>query len=252
MRLDCSTLDSALITSSALLHVEAEDLCTALQEAEPGDVDEIEDVVIKALTPDRDLDDGNDAVFFHMSRVRDPECFRRHGIRPRADVIDDLWNEMKALGSKQAAHVDWGALRHWIETSQEPPGPQYQGRMGGKDEGPCGVLLRAPLDRPESCDNDFLWRPETVQDILEGLNQQHGVNLFEAFVAATKPVIVAFSATPPPSGPRMRDLIANALHYVRVEALMDDKVADVLNTTYDGDGKPVPASDVISVEVIEP
>ena len=234
-----------------LLSVEPATLLSALKEVDLDQSEYPEEAIIRNLAPDVDLEGGNDAVFFHMSRVGDPETFRRDGLLPRSRVIDQLWADAAALNHDQSAYVDWPALRLWLETANGYLPGRYQVRQRSEHDGPYGVLLREPLLRPSSFDNHYLQLPETMQDILDAVKERHSVDLSAQFRAATLPVIVTFAATPKRGEPRMRDLIVDALQFIRVQALEGWQL-DCAGCSFDGFGEALPPSAVIDVAVVEP
>lgn len=256
--LDCHDLSSTLASLATAIHTTPAQLELALREHDEVRFEEatedpwhlmprevLERFGVDARTV---ADRFNDAYYFHGTRTVEPEAFLRRGILPLDQIVDELWATLRALVGGEISDEEWAAFRSSVESDAGGhSGSLYRLKTRGRIHfGPFGLVVRETFLGPGSTgSHDYLGCPEIVQDIAVCFTSAHAGNLERRFCAATKPCIVQFRSNKLRSG-----AITAALWYAYTR-LRDGEITSSSNYSFDGDGEPVPAVDVVAVEIVD-
>jgi hypothetical protein len=254
--LDCDDLDSTVASLANVIGVTSAELELALEEHEPRFEEAAEDPwqlmpceVLERFGADVETVarrfDG--AYYFHGTRAVDPEAFRRRGILPLDQMLEELWATLRELAADGISDEDWAVFRHDVETGiGGHDGWLYRHKVGaGIDLGPFGLLVRDIFLEPQSTGSHaYLGCPEIVQDISRCFSSVHGVNLEPRFCDAAKPCIVKFRST------QLRPGAINAALWCAYTKLRDGEITSSSNYSFDGNGEAVRAEDVMAVEIV--
>jgi hypothetical protein len=254
--LDCHDVDSALASIAEASGVPPADLDRALREYDEARFEEASGDpwelmprdVLERFGVDVEIVAGrfDGAHYFHGTRAVDPDAFRRRGIMPLDCMLDEIWATLRELAGDDITDEDWDAFRRSIEAGAGgDDGVIYRMKAGGRIHfGPFGLVVRETFLDPHSAgSHDYLGCPEIVQDIARCYGAAHGGNLERRFCDVAKPCIVKFRS----ANCRPGDVMA-ALWYAYTK-LRDDKITSSANYAFDGGGEPVPAEDVVDVEI---
>jgi hypothetical protein len=187
------------------------------------------------------------ACYFHGTRALDPEAFKRRGILPLDQMVEELWATLRELAGEEITDQDWDSFRSSVETGAGGhDGSLYRLKTGGRIHyGPFGLVVRETfLDPGSTGSHDYLGCPEIVQDVARCYASATGGGLERRFCDAAKPCIVKFRS----ANCRPGDVKA-ALWYAFTK-LRDGEITSSANYSFDGGGDPVPADDVVDVEII--
>jgi hypothetical protein len=255
--LDCHDYDAALASLAEAIGTMSSKLATALGEYDesrlensaedpwevmPREVLERFRVGVEAVAARFD-----GAYYFHGTRAVDPEAFRRRGILPLDQMVEELWATLRKLAGDEISNEEWDSVRGSVEAGAGGhDGHLYRLKTGGRIHfGPFGLVIREAFLAPASTgSHDYLGSPEIVQDIARCYASAHGGNLEERFCTAAKPCIVKFRSTNCRSGD-----VKAALWYAFTR-LRDGEITSSANYSFDAAGNPVPAEDVVDVEII--
>jgi hypothetical protein len=74
------------------------------------------------------------AFYFHATRVLDQDSFRRRGIRPLGDMMEDIWATLRLL-VPEFDHQEWSSFRARVESAVglyrfKTGSPAYHGPHG--------------------------------------------------------------------------------------------------------------------------
>ncbi len=124
--LDCHDLHSTLASLEAAIGTTPAELERALREHDEAQLAEwTEDPwqlmpreVLERFGTDVETVAGRleGAYYFHGTRALDPEAFRRRGILPLAQMLDELWEGLRELVRDEMTDEGWAAFRHDVET----------------------------------------------------------------------------------------------------------------------------------------
>ena len=253
--LDCFDLTTATTALAKALAVEESELCDAFV-AYDEDVfaDMSQDPRVRMP---REICEGlgrdiaavafDGSVYFHGTRVLDPSCFRQAGILPFGALLEPIWQMLFDLTSDQCTPAEWKKFRQWVEEG----GGDHDGglyRHKSRDtmfHGPYGILVREMFFRRGEVNiSNFLECPEIVQDISRCFQSYLGVDLETRFNEASTPVVVSFRG--PYTG--VGSVVA-AFWYV-YNQVRDGSMSNNSDCCFDGGGEPVPADQILSVEVL--
>jgi hypothetical protein len=187
------------------------------------------------------------ARYFHGTRAIDAEAFCRRGILPLDQMVEELWATLRELAGEEISDEDWDSVRRSVEAGAGGhDGFLYRLKTGGRIHfGPFGLVVRETfLDPASTGSHDYLGCPEIVQDIARCYASAYGGNLERRFCDAAKPCIVKFRST----NRRPGDVKA-ALWYAFTK-VRNGEITSSANYSFDGAGNPVPAEDVVDVEII--
>jgi hypothetical protein len=192
-------LETALVTLSRVVGVPTHDLAEALLSFDDATFADHPQEDASIVMPESVLAECGirlasvglrDAHYFHGTRVRDPETFRKRGILPLGRIVDEIWEMMYDLVRTDCGEDEWASFRRNIESD----GCGHDGflyRMKTKDRFHWGLnscLVREALLRPPSGTHDYIGCPEIVQDIA----RCYGHGLETKFRAGTVGCIVEY------------------------------------------------------------
>jgi hypothetical protein len=255
-RLDCHDVDSTLASLADAIGTTEAELERAVREHdETRFEDATEDPwqlmpreVLKRFSVDVETLAGrfDGAHYFHGTRATDPAAFRRRGILPLDQMVDELWATLGDLAGHDISGENWAAFRRSIEAGAGGH-DGYLYRLKARSRihfGPFGLVVRETFLEPRSAvSHDYLGCPETVQDISRCFASAHGVNLEQRFCDAARPCIVKFRSM------QLRPGAINAALWYAYTKLRGREIHGNSNYPFDGDGTPVPREDVVAVEI---
>lgn len=255
--LDCHDSETALASLAEAIGTTPTKLATALGEYDESRLENRAEDPWALMPPDVLEQFGTDveavtgrfdgACYFHGTRALDPEAFKRRGILPLDQMVEELWAALRELAGHEISDKDWDSFRSSVEAGAGGhDGLLYRLKTGGRIHfGPFGLVVRETLLDPGSTgSHDYLGCPEIVQDIARCYRSAHGGNLERRFCHEAKSCVVKFRSTNCRSGD-----VKAALWYVFTK-LRDGEITSSANYSFDGAGDPVAADDVVDVEII--
>jgi hypothetical protein len=187
------------------------------------------------------------AYYFHGTRAIDPETFRRRGILPLDQMVDEVWSTLRALVRDEISNQDWAAFRRAVEADAGAhDGFLYRLKTGDRMHfGPFGLVVRETFFEPQATtSHDYLGCPEIVQDVARCFSAAHGIDLERRFCEASRPSIVKFRST------QLRPGAVNAALCYAYSKLRDNEIGSNSNYSFDGEGEPVPPEAIVEVEIV--
>ena len=187
------------------------------------------------------------AHYFHGTRALDSDAFRRRGILPLDQMVEELWATLREFAGDEMTDEHWATFRSVVEQGAGGhDGFLYRLKTGGRTHfGPFGLLVREIfLDPQATGSHDYLGCPEIVQDIARCYRVAHVTDLEQRFCDTARPCIVNFRSS------QLRRGAINAALWFAYTKLRDDEITGNANWAFDGEGEPVPAEDVLDVEVV--
>ena len=185
--------------------------------------------------------------WFHGTRVINPEGFRVNGIRPLSNQLDQIWIDLFSIVDHYVHQQEWETFREAVERTH-PGHSANLYRMKTQDIlhwGPYAVLVRDVLVNPTRFESvDYLNTPEIIEDIGRCFHEQTGHDLLSAFQQRSHACIIKFNDNTP-----MPDSVPIALHYLYC-LTQDRDLFPGCNTCFDGNGHPIEANHIITIEVI--
>lgn len=244
MRLDCSTLESALNSVAAVLGLSE----AALREFAARDLDwgqgqlDGRHVVLAALGYIEETAAQPQSVrWFHATRVPVGTDFAA-GILPFDRAYEEMIRPLlRALGEGMVGADEWGRFEAGLAASKSKDAERLRLKRRYADwQGPFAHLLRhramqgfePPLHR------SYTEAPEVVEEICREFTAKFQLSLLEPFQAATARCVVSFTQAQPPLS-----AIGNALSYVYF-SLRGEKLPDWCDTTFSGYGHAVPKAEI--------
>jgi hypothetical protein len=257
MILDCSSPCSTQLSLGQILNLSSTHLREALSrfdldqfysehqsdERKPGVI-----ILEEVLNFASDTRVAEDILWFHGTRVIDPESFRVNGIRPLNYQLDQIWTDLfNVAGHLYVGRQGWDDFRRGVETD-------YRGRfadlyrMKTRDAlhwGPHAVLIRDVLINPQRFGSvNYLNTPEIVEDICTCFCEQTGRNLLRVFQEQSRACIVHFNDDTPRA-----DAIPIALHYL-YQTNRGNDLFPGCNTCFDGHTEPIQPQQIVAIDVI--
>ena len=180
--------------------------------------------------------DSGATVFFHMSRVLDPDSFK-NGLIPLSKIITKLESDIKnfvnslnieKLPDKVCNRNSYNSVYH---------------RMSARYlDGPCAILIKEMCTCKEN--KHFLDVPETIYDIFSVYEQKYQKNIIDEYRKATLPCIVKFKNI----GIKEKS-IKTALYYLycKEHHLPLDERTDY---GFDGCGQSVSKEQILIIELV--
>jgi hypothetical protein len=252
--LDCHDVDSALTSLAAAIGASALELEQALLNYDddrwalrPNEAPEDQTPLDVLEHFGTDVDHITErlagAYCFHGTRVLDPQVFFRRGILPLDAMLEEIWAALREFSELSAQ--EWATFRASVETDGGgDDGRRYRFKTGDRIHfGPHGMLVREIFLYPPAGTVDYLGCSEIPQDIAWCYQSAFGLDLERRFCDASTPCIVKFRSTQ-----RLSEAIDTALWYA-FSRLRSGELPS--NTSgYTGEGRAVPAEDVVDVEVV--
>lgn len=250
----CRDLETALDSLASAIGVSVDDLSYMLHNYDETRLDASSEDPFRQMPREILEELGAEGVrfdgvhYFHGTRVKDPDEFRRRGILPLNEMIEPVWRDLYELVREEVSPEQWIAFRRSVE-SGACDDAIYVGRLEAKYKsgyGPDGVLVREVLLNPDAASSqDFLNCPELVQDIARCFLNMHRIALEDRFRSTSYACIVTFRTTSVWPG-----AFPTAVWYA-FSKLRDGELGTNAAGGYGGEGTPVPPQDVVEVEVID-
>lgn len=249
--LSCANTASALKALTAVTGASSRAVQSAITTINWADL-EIDDQPVRALPRlaaqrlGRNLSGFTEVRYFHGTRTSDPNTFRQRGLLPLGARLEDIWHELRDIGSGVLSPDQFAALRAEMESGRGGDGGwQYRLKTSAlMHHGPFGEYVREHFLRPGDLSNhDYLRTPELIDDIALAAHDLFGVDLLDEYTAATKPYIVAFDMPVDDDA----DAVEAACWYIWAAARCD--VSRNACGGFDGEGVAVPASAIRAVEM---
>jgi hypothetical protein len=246
--LDCSSFESALETSAAVLGVSPGPLLDRLRAFESRALPESEwrqhapeDLLARHMAgadcyalpaPER-------ITWFHATRVL-PSVTFADGLLPLPSVhkgiktyLDRLRRELPPRSERQNSYPAWGGRGR---SSNEKINSPFE-------KGPHAFLVRDAIFRPhEFMSRDYLAGPEIVEDLCLGYGEEDAPAMYAQYQKATEPRIVVFRMP----GAERPEAVGAALMYLHHES-RGEELSIQCNTCFDGEGS-MPRDAIIRIE----
>jgi len=151
---------------------------------------------------------------------------------------------MVALIADSLSKADWLRFRHEAESAHFGHLPEVM-EAWMSNYGPYAFLFaEAPLNPAGTCNHDYLGVSELVENIANYFDRTHSVSLRDRHMALTKPFLIKF--------------VTPGICAMHVGAALDYLVyrkanwpIDCLSPCFSGNGKAVPAEQVIKLIQVE-
>lgn len=259
--LDCSDEHSALASVADVMAVPQVTLLQAVGEYDDArfedDAAVSPDVLMPrevfrqfGMTTERVVSGFAGAHYFHGTRTSVPDSFWQSGILTLAGALDEIWEMLRSLTSPAIPAPEWKQYRENLEKGASDSHYAYLYRLkvgsphvGG---GPFARLIRPAHIDPRPPHRDYLNKPpEIVEDIIRVLEHDHELALYEWYIAATRPCLVKFR-----SEWVTTTEVEAALWFV-LDRRRDRRPSHwACQSNFSGGGNPIPAADILDVEVL--
>lgn len=238
--LDCSSFESALESTAAVLGVLPGLLLDQLRDFDVSALPESErrqhayaHLLVRHVTGvDRlALPTPERITWFHATRVP-PHIDFAEGLLPLRSVHEPIKTYLAQLDKELPSKAE--------RKSRHSPGLGAGLKLhSGMGEGPFAFLVREAILRCHELGNgDYLGCPEIVDDLCDC-----DESLREAYCAATEPCLVVFQGV----GMQRPDTVAAALNYLHFVS-RNEKLTLECNTCFDGEGRPIPLAAIVRIE----
>ncbi len=190
------------------------------------------------------------AHYFHGTRTSEPDSFWRSGILTLAGALDEIWEMLRRLTSLAIPAPEWMQYRENLEKGASDSNSAYlyrlkvgSPRVGG---GPFARLVRAAHIDPRPPERDYLTKPpEIVEDIIRVLEYDHELALYERYIATTQPCLVRFRSE------WITTTEVEAALWFLLDRCRDRQPSRwACQSNFSGGGNPIPATDILDVEVL--
>jgi hypothetical protein len=251
----CESVQTAVRSLAAVTSLPADEVDAAVTSVPRRDVDRDDDPVralprLVAERLGRQLGGFTEVRYFHGTRTSDPGRFRRDGLLPLGERLDEIWRELREVGADLLSAEQFAALRADIESGAGGDGGwQYRTKAPYElHHGPYGEYVREHFLRHEELSaHDYLRTPEIVEDIAIAADDTYGVDLLAAYTAATRACIVSFDMPVDDEGEARA--VRAACWYVWAAA--HGEVTRDACGGFDGHGVPVPAAAIREVALVD-
>ena len=251
--LNCASTATALDSLAAAARVPPRDVQAALRSIECAELERHDDPVralphLASEWVGRRLGAFSQVRYFHGTRTRDPDSFRRRGLLPLGAVLEDIWRELRDIGAEHMGAEDFDLLRAEVERGDGGDGGGlYRLKTPAlMHHGPFAEYVREHFLRPqELSSHDYLRTPELIEDIAYAAQDLRGVDLLGAYTAATKPCIVAFDM------PLEHDTNAVEATCWYLWAAARGELTRYACGGFDGHGVAVPPASIRDVEIVD-
>lgn len=192
------------------------------------------------------------ACYFHGTRTSDPASFKERGIWPLADMVGEIFGQLRDLVQERVTDMDWAGFRERLESGKIDDDGAFLYRLKVDDPliggGPYARLVRAMHLSPGSAGSDFLWSPpEIVDDIISALEADTSIAIGSDYLASTQACLVKFRCAAVSTND-----VESAMWYLYYRSFGIEPGRNADSGGFDGAGERVPAESVVSVEVLEP
>lgn len=185
--------------------------------------------------------------WFHLTRVPSSTTFEK-GILPLGQSLERIWSFLYSLVHNQKSPSEWQRFRQKVETERlSHDAGLYQLKAKHPDQwGPFAILVRdIAFVASEVGNHDYLYVPETVEDICRCFQQEYHFDLLQLFQANTKPCIVKFWT------PQVKhSYIGTALYYL-YSVLHKQELSIYCNACFDGRGESIKPNQIEKVDFLD-
>lgn len=238
MILDCSNQDAAWSTVSEIFNTNRSDLYLLLKSIFPyrDRIYKPEEYIYEEVCgvlgePHSKIK----AVWFHGTRTKDIDSFRRRGILPKSVIRREMDS---ALAN----------LCHGIQKEGENQfDMSIQGKKTPADEGPFAVLFREVAVHAPGFHHSYIDTPEMVEDIAGALFGENYDQLVMRYKSITKPYVIAFTGE---AGKHELSLALWYLHSI-VDGDAPVEAADRANTCFNSNGVAIDPLRIVRYEQVE-
>lgn len=230
--LDCSSISSAIASVASILDTSEDELKAFLLSLGlmPNDIRPelfFRDLYDYFKKPEFPIS----SLWFHGTRTSDINSFSARGILAKSKIKPILEEELLRLSNGICSVGDYrnetsSAAKSWL---------------GVEDEGPFAFLIKDMTHYA-----NFINTPELVEDFAGDMFRGNYNELVSRFKEVSTPCIVTFRAS---AG---EEHFLNALKFINGILHGDDEKCLLKETAcvFNGKGKSIPASEVVSVEVV--
>ena len=247
--LRCADLSSAMSSLASVFAVPQAELAAALPAAVAAAVVDPNDP-IGALPATTAAELGSTTChpttihYFHGTRARDVHVFAARGLVSMEHVLDAVWDEIGELVA-EVERPAMEALRDDLGAGRLDPHTYALRVTRPILHGPCGHLVRDALAHPSEYSSvDYLDGAEIVVDICQAVGTRFHVDAMSRYRAATSPCVVEFAMPADDTN----GAVASALWYVDA-AIRGERTINA-NWGYDGGGRPIPPSAIVSATIV--
>ena len=183
MILDCSSCESIKNSLSIIYNTTEERLLSVLSSIEYNEDTDIQYLKdeIDYLVWDEIGEPSGDVktLWFHGTRVQDPESFRTKGLLPRNETYKEIEDYLYSLSKNLEKSGESRCINSFITKNDI------------KDEGPYGVLFKCviTIGRPF---HNYTEEPEIVRDLSDMWLGKNADQLIKRFKDDTSPYVVSF------------------------------------------------------------
>ncbi len=240
MILDCSSYESVKRSVSEIFSVNGDTLVEMLRAIDKSEALKgcPEDIVFAKVcdafgVPATDFR----ILWFHGSRVEEPNSFNEIGIVPKSQAREFLEERLQTLSSDLEF------------TGSNPFSGSLSGKqaLGEKDEGPFAVLFKDVAIEAPGANGSYHNAPELVEDIAGTLLGSNYDLLVKRYQEISHPCIVSFLDT------ETDGELACALWYLCLveHGELHIEAADIANTCFNAGGLTIAPDSIQAVEVLE-
>lgn len=250
--LDCESFDSALASLGRIFNASPDRIRAFLSLPEIGaiydskwrEMPDLKNYVYAVVIHHFGRPALLDEIFwFHGTRVL-PDSTFSDGIHPLGVALPQI---KKALVSVISDTEIKQKLRKVLESNGVGEHLYSLKTNDSEHWGPYAMLVRDALFSPDDThQHDYLGLPEIVADICSGFERGTGISLTNIFSEALRPAIVKFKGHSDDD----EGCIASAISYV-YSTIHEGGPNDSCWCCFDGEGRQVPATDIVKVEFVD-
>lgn len=186
MILDCSSHESIKQSLSRIYNTTEEKLLSVLSSIEYDkndiDIQYLEDEIDYSVWNEIGEPSGDvKTLWFHGTRVQDPESFRTKGLLPRNEMYEEMEDYLYSLSK----NLERSGESRYINS--------FTTKNDIKDEGPYGALFKCVITIGQPF-HDYTEEPELVRDLSDMWLGKNACQLIKRFKDKTSPYVVSFFA----------------------------------------------------------
>lgn len=178
--------------------------------------------------------------WFHLTRTLDGNLFT-NGIKPLGEALDDIW---KILITKSPSEE---VKNNLLKLKSQNDNYLYNLKISDSGHwGPYAILVREVAFNAESLhQHDYLKMPEIIEDVCFEYEQIYEKNIFDYYNSILTPKIIKFR-----SNKQLDDGCIKAALFYAYRQIHNQAISGGAVTCFDGEGKAIPAEDILSVKRI--
>lgn len=185
MILDCSSIETTKKSLCEIFDTTEQKLLSVLASVENHDNKnhgilefEVDNAIFNEIGEPKEV---IKTLWFHGTRVQDPNSFWTKGLLPRNEMYEELGNYLYSLSK----NLERSGESRYINS--------FATKNDLKDEGPYGALFKCVITIGLSF-HDYTEEPEIVRDLSDMWLGENGGQLIERFKDETSPYVVSFLA----------------------------------------------------------